>query len=219
MFVYKEADFISRAKGKSETSLAEWIDQHPDGISGQLRFAQYLVRAGFSVHTRAARITLYAMAMEQLSVSEQLALLLHEMRGEDCRFLDENNDPNPAVKWIGEPKTDVVSEACCFTVPSDYCAVLLESEKQAENICGFLDDAMRQCRQRENQAVLEPLQRRERNILREIRRLKDALAKHQIVTFGLVGDGAWDLDSSNYFDEPNPRFCSCQSDKNTSEAQ
>lgn len=95
MFCYKENRFVSQTHGKREDAGAQWIDTHPAGISAQLEFSCTLIRCGFSVCRREERISLFAMAAEQLSVSERLAMLLHDMRGDDSRYLDETSDPAP----------------------------------------------------------------------------------------------------------------------------
>ena len=100
MFCYKENRFVSQTHGKREDAGAQWIDTHPAGISAQLEFSCTLIRCGFSVCRREERISLFAMAAEQLSVSERLAMLLHDMRGDDSRYLDETTDPAPQAAWI-----------------------------------------------------------------------------------------------------------------------
>ena len=57
------------------------------------------------IQQRTARIALYAMAMEQLSVSEQFATLLHELRGEDVHHLDVEEDDIPQMAWIDAKST------------------------------------------------------------------------------------------------------------------
>ena len=75
MFCYKENRFVSQSRGKREDAGAQWIDTHPCGIAAQLELAHTLIRSGFSVCHREARITMYAMAAEQLSLCERLAEL------------------------------------------------------------------------------------------------------------------------------------------------
>ena len=86
--------------------------------------------------------------------------------------------------------------------------MLLESEKKTKYFLRFYEEALRNVRERENVIVLEELAKRQKNVVREIRRLIDALDRGEVLTFGLIGDGAWDIDSSNYFDEQIPRFFS-----------
>ena len=73
MFCYKENRFVSQSRGKREDAGAQWIDTHPCGIAAQLELAHTLIRSGFSVCHREARITMYAMAAEQLSLCERLS--------------------------------------------------------------------------------------------------------------------------------------------------
>ena len=96
MFCYKEAH-LSHLRAHPEEQLAQWLDAHAAGLDAQLDLSIQLVRAGFRIQQRTARIALYAMAMEQLSVSEQFATLLQELRGEDVHHLDVEEDDIPQM--------------------------------------------------------------------------------------------------------------------------
>ena len=205
MFCYKENRFVSQSRGKREDAGAQWIDTHPCGIAAQLELAHTLIRSGFGVCHREARITMYAMAAEQLSLCERLAELLHDMRGDDSRYMDESSDPAPQAAWITAEMPEGNAKQELF---QDYCGMLLESEKKTKHFLRFYEEALRNVRERENVIVLEELAKRQKNVVREIRRLIDALDRGEVLTFGLIGDGAWDSDSSNYFDEQIPRFFS-----------
>lgn len=204
MFCYKEMHNVSHLHGGYEEALAQWLDTHPDGLGMQLNFCMQLIRAGFSVQKRSARITLYAMAMEQLSVSERLAILLHEMRGEDARSIDVENDNIPSIAWIKEQDSQWNSEP----MPFDYNAVLRMSRERVQAVCDLLREALRRCDRRENCTILESLNKREENILRELQRLIDAANPEECADFHLGEDSAFDWNASNYFDEPNPQFFS-----------
>ncbi len=143
--------------------------------------------------------------LEQLSVSERLAMLLHDMRGDDSRYLDETSDPAPQAAWIVSGGQGEDRERPAF---QDYCGLLVESEKAAKEFLRLFEEARRHVRERENVILLEELMKRQKNIVREIGRLKEGTARGEVLTFGLTGDGAWDTDSSNYFDEQTPRFFS-----------
>lgn len=205
MFCYKENRFVSQTHGKREDAGAQWIDTHPAGISAQLEFSCTLIRCGFSVCRREERISLFAMAAEQLSVSERLAMLLHDLRGDDSRYLDETSDPASQAAWIVSGGQGEDRERPAF---QDYCGLLVESEKAAKEFLRLFEEARRHVRERENVILLEELMKRQKNIVREIGRLKEGTARGEVLTFGLTGDGAWDTDSSNYFDEQTPRFFS-----------
>jgi len=132
MFCYKENRFVSQTHGKREDAGAQWIDTHPAGISAQLEFSCTLIRCGFSVCRREERISLFAMAAEQLSVSERLAMLLHDMRGDDSRYLDETSDPAPQAAWIVSGGQGEDRERPAF---QDYCGCSWKARRPLRNSC------------------------------------------------------------------------------------
>ena len=187
MFCYKEAH-LSHLRAHPEEQLAQWLDAHAAGLDAQLDLSIQLVRAGFRIQQRTARIALYAMAMEQLSVSEQFATLLHELRGEDAHHLDVEEDDIPQMAWIGAKSEaeDQPQRQC----PFDYCALL--------------------CMSRQSLEAIVSLQEREDNIRKEIGRLLEAADPHACADFHLDTESAFDLHASNYFDKPNPHFFSAR---------
>ncbi|MFR9255761.1 MAG: hypothetical protein ACLVJ6_09820 [Merdibacter sp.] len=79
------------------------------------------MRAGFRIQQRTARIALYAMAMEQLSVSEQFATLLHELRGEDVHHLDVEEDDIPQMAWIDAKSEARISQNGSVPLITAHC--------------------------------------------------------------------------------------------------
>ena len=207
MFCYKE-QHLSHLRAHPEEQLAQWLDAHAAGLDAQLDLSIQLVRAGFRIQQRTARIALYAMAMEQLSVSEQFATLLHELRGEDVHHLDVEEDDIPQMAWIGAKSEaeDQPQRQC----PFDYCALLCMSRQSLEAIDSLLKEGAHRTKHRENQAILEQLQEREDNIRKEIGRLLEAADPHACADFHLGTESAFDLHASNYFDKPNPHFFSAR---------
>ena len=152
MFCYKVAH-LSHLRAHPEEQLAQWLDAHAAGLDAQLDLSIQLVRAGFRIQQRTARIALYAMAMEQLSVSEQFATLLHELRGEDVHHLDVEEDDIPQMAWIDAKSEaeDQPKRQC----PFDYCALLCMSRQSLEAIVSLLKEGAHRTKHRENQAIRE----------------------------------------------------------------
>lgn len=202
MFCYKEDQNVTRLHGCFEGKIVDWIKAHQEGIAAQAAFSFELIHSGFCVQARIPRITLFAIAMEQLSICEQLAILMHEMQGSDAQYLDHEEESIPQQICIDD---DHDEKNLQVKLADNYELLLMNSRQHIKQITAFFKEASRLVTEKNNRILFEALHQRELDLLWGIQHLMQQ--EHpETHPFQLSADQLFDARASNYFDEPNPRF-------------
>ena len=191
------------------------LDRQLKGCSSGLKQAAVYIRQSFMINNPTFHDIFMRLGARQISDMEVLSCIIHQMHGEDDRYYDESNDDTPVFEFI-KP---------CHT-QEEHCSCQPESEEEQHHVNNDLTAAvMRDMQYEEEQIhIYEELIRyiqddgadeafsylldSAKKAMDTLRNLLHILTTHtEMKDFG-EGDthNAWDLDTSNYFDKPNPTF-------------
>ncbi len=195
MFSYKEDCALSYKLDSCDQSTAHWLEKQEASVFHQLSFVFSLLRAGFFVSKRNARITLFTIAMEQLSVSEQFAMLIYVAQGKQIKDVDESICP------MQEQNKAQIFERNIECDPQAYSELLWESARQVEMIAALFQEGIDIETKKEVIIQLERLYQKEIEILCAIKRLLENECPMEEVLEALVH-------VSDSDDKPDPQFFS-----------
>lgn len=190
------------------------LDRQLGGCQEGLRQAMVYTRQAFMIHNPKFQELFLRMAARRMNDMEILAVLLHQMHGEDDRYYDESNDDTPVFELLRpssvrmEEKEEEHQEQQYHHVNDDLTAAVLrdiayeeENRNRYEQLIQYVEDDGAD-------RVFSYLKESGEKVLETLRNILKILTTHtEMKDFG-EGDthDAWDLDTSNYFDKPNPYF-------------
>lgn len=209
MFSYDEKLLYKVEIDRPDMKYYVLLDRNLQGCRDGLQQAIVYIRQGFMIHNPTFHNTFMQLATRKINDMEILSDLLHKMHGVDNRYYDESNDDTPAFELIQPLKQkEEKKQEEQHHVNNDLTAAVLrnlEYENKAyeiyEQLIHIIDD----------KGANKTFMYLKESVLQAIEILKnmlEILTNHEeIKDFG-EGDthNAWDLDTSNYFDKPNPIF-------------
>ena len=191
-----------------DPKLYEYMDHECGGCEKGLQLALLYLRQSFMIHNPTFHELFRRIAARRLSDMEVLAELLHHLHGEDDRYYDESNDDTPVFAFIPPCDQPTHKEIKQHHVNNDLSAALLCDIEEEQAYQTYYEQVLTKTKDEETKKVLTYLSESSAYVLQHLRTTLDILTTHdELKDFG-EGDmhNAWDLDTSNYFDKPNPYF-------------
>lgn len=191
------------------------LDRHLDGCRRGLKQANVYIAQSFMIHNKKFKDIFMRLGASQLSDMEVLSVLIHQMHGEDDRYYDESNDDTPAYEFI--LPCEEQKECCCHEdvthddqhhVNNDLTAAVLRDIRFEEQQVDLYEQLIQYVEDDGADRVFEYLKENAQKALDTLKNTLNILTTHtEMKDFG-EGDthNAWDLDTTNYFDKPNPIF-------------
>lgn len=153
--------------------------------------------------------------VQQISDMEVLSCIIHQMHGEDDRYYDESNDDTPVFEFIKPCHTQEEHCSCQpeseeeqHHVNNDLTAAVMRDMQYEEEQIHIYEELIRYIQDDGADEAFSYLLNSAKKAMDTLRNLLHILTTHtEMKDFG-EGDthNAWDLDTSNYFDKPNPTF-------------
>lgn len=214
MFLYDEKLPIHVQIIRPDMKYYLLLDRHLDGCKRGLKQASVYIAQSFMIHNSKFHDIFMRLGASQLSDMEVLSALIHQMHGEDDRYYDESNDDTPVFEFILPCEEE---QCCCHAkethedqhhVNNDLTAAVLRDIKFEEQQVKLYDQLIQYVQDDGADQVFEYLKKSAQQALDILKNTLEILTTHtEQKDFG-EGDmhNAWDLDTSNYFDKPNPTF-------------
>lgn len=184
------------------------LDRQLDGCKEGIEQASIYIRQAFMIHNQEFREIYMNLGASLLSDMEVLSSLIHQMHGEDDRYYDESNDDTPVFELIKTSKTVEKKTIAPQHVNNDLCASILHNVKFEEHRIQLYEKLLSYIKDEGASDVFFYLKENAQCALHTLNNLLLILNTNtEVKDFGL-GDShnAFDLDTSNYFDKPNPAF-------------
>lgn len=189
------------------------LDRQLEGCKEGLQQATVYIRQSFMIHDEAHREVFMKLGTRKITDMEVLAKLIHQMHGVDDRYYDESNDDSPAFALITplhDQKKDIhkKTEEEKHHVNNDVCAAIMRDIQFEEDEVKKYDTLIAYIKDDGANIALEYLKKSTQKTMNELRNLLHDLTIHgEVKDFGEGNThNAWDLDTSNAFDKPNPIF-------------
>ena len=185
------------------------LDRQLHGCEEGLRQAVCYIRQAFMMHNPKFSHIYMELAVMLLSDMEVLSDMLHQLHGVDDRYYDESNDDTPAFEVFAPCHQAAEKEKEEHHVNNDLTACVMRDidfEKKRVLLYEKLYHTFEA--DQEAQRVFSYLRKRGEEAYERLQNILTILSTHQEEKdFGL-GDShnAFDLDTGNYFDKPNPYF-------------
>lgn len=211
MFLYDKKTTFHMSQVKPNPILYEAVDNEFHGCLGGLDQAMLYIRQSFMIHNPTFKEIFLKLGAKRINDMEVLAELLHRLHGEDDRYYDESNDDTPVFECIPpciDKDDKTLHQEKKRHVNNDLTAALLgniQTEKEQLKVYQKLSAV---CEKDDSLEVFTYLKDSLEDSLKILKNTLDILTTHtELKDFG-EGDthDAWDLDTSNYFDKPNPYF-------------
>lgn len=208
MFQYEDTLPIQVQVIKPDARYYLLLDRQLQGCKLGLDQAAIYIRQAFMIHNQEFHDIYMRLAAKILSDMEILSQVIHQMHGEDDRYYDESNDDTPVFELIMPLDEANEKPKNSHHVNNDLSASVIQDiyfeEKQIQlydKLITYIDD------EGAKKAFTYIKENRTKS-LHTLQNLMTILTTHtETKDFGL-GDShnAFDLDTSNYFDKPNPTF-------------
>lgn len=187
------------------------LDRQLNGCKDGCEQAAVYIRQAFMIHNQKFHDIYMKLAADLLSDMEVLADLLHQMHGEDDRYYDESNDDTPDFELIKPCAYDVElksEEASQHHVNNDLTACVMRDMQFEEQRMELYEKLISYIADDGADAAFQYLKERSTEAFETLKNLLTILTTHtEMKDFGLAGShNEFDLDTSNYFDKPNPTF-------------
>lgn len=211
MFLYDEKKPFHSTQVKPDPILYEALDNELHGCLGELNQAMLYIRQSFMIHNLTFKEIFLKLGAKRISDMEVLADLLHKLHGEDDRYYDESNDDTPVFEFIppcAENKKKDIKQDKKSHVNNDLTAAIMENIHYEEEQVARYQKIATVCGKDDTFEVISYLKDSSQESLNILKNALEILTTHtEQKDFGL-GDthNAWDLDTANYFDKPNPYF-------------
>ncbi|MGX8851601.1 manganese catalase family protein [Amedibacillus sp. YH-ame10] len=207
MFIYEDKLPVEVHITRPNAQYYLLLDHQLQGCKSGLEQALVYIRQSFMIHNEEFHDVYMQLGAKLLNDMEVLSDVIHQMHGEDDRYYDESNDDTPVFEFIlpcGEEEKEKPIE---HHVNNDLTASVLRDMEfedarvhQYEQLVEFIQDEGAQ-------KVFCYLKENAQKSLQTLKNLMTILTTHtETKDFGLDGHNAFDLDTSNYFDKPNPTF-------------
>lgn len=216
MFSYEEKLPLQVAQVKPDPLLYELLDHQLHGCQNGLAQATVYMRQGFMIHNPKFHHTFLQLAVEKLNTMELLSDLLHQLHGEDDRYYDESNDDTPVFEFI-PPIHEFKSDGDVkHHVNNDLTAALMRDIADEEKQRTAYERLFEKTKDEATLEIFHYLKDCSDKVLKTLKTMLTILTTHtEEKDFGEGNmHDEWDLDTSNYFDKPNPYFFN-QTDKLT----
>lgn len=209
MFAYQGKKAFEVRNIHPSVQYYQLLDQQLHGCEGGLKQAMCYIRQAFMIHNPKFSHMYMELAVMLLSDMEVLSDMLHQLHGVDNRYYDESNDDTPAFEIIAPCHQSAEKEEEKHHVNNDLTACVMRDmdfEKKRVLLYEKLYHTVKE--DKEAQRAFSYLRKRGEEAYKILQNILTILSTHQEgKDFGL-GDShnAFDLDTGNYFDKPNPYF-------------
>ncbi|MEG1476002.1 MAG: hypothetical protein RSC10_09685 [Longicatena sp.] len=186
------------------------LDKHLKGCKEGTQQAQRYFQEALMIHNQEFYNIFMRLATRLFNEQEVLAKLIHLMHGVDDTFFDETNDDTPAFACIKEDKSKHQHSDLEQSIIQDLTAVVMYHIKFAKNQYIMYEQLLSVIHDEKAKNVLRYLKISSQEAFEILKNLLEILTTHtEIKEFGEGNSHeSWDLDTSNYFDKPNPTFIS-----------
>ena len=194
------------------------LDSTLHGTSAGLKQAMVYVRQAFMVHNQKFQQILMRLGAKQITDMEILAVLIHLEHGQDDRYYDESNDDTPVFAYImsEEEKENILKEhEEIHHVNNDLSAAILRDLEFEYARKELYEELIKKLKDEGAAKVFDYLVESTNKSIDLLKNTLNILTTHtELKEFG-EGDTheTWDLDTSNYFDKPNPYFLTPENKK------
>lgn len=189
------------------------LDHQLEGCREGLKQASVYIRQSFMIHNEKFHEVFMQLGASKITDMEVLAQMIHQMHGEDDRYYDESNDDTPVFEYIKPCKeqshaNNEASEQKQHHVNNDLSAAVMRNMQFEEKQIHLYEQLIRYIDDDGADIVFEYLKESSNKAFETLRNLLHILTEQaEVKDFGLgESHNAWDLDTSNYFDKPNPIF-------------
>lgn len=185
------------------------LDRNLQGCRDGLQQAIVYIRQGFMIHNPTFHDTFMQLAARKINDMEVLSDLLHKMHGVDDRYYDESNDDTPAFELIQPLKEDKdKNKEEEHHVNNDLTAAVLRNIEYENKVYAIYEKLIQIINDEGAKKTFLYLKESVQQAIEILKNILDILTNHEEVKDFGEGDthNAWDLDTSNYFDKPNPIF-------------
>lgn len=209
MFMYENKLPLDVSIDRPDPILYEMLDHERKGCARGLHQAMVYIRQSFMIHNQSFQDLFLRLGASRITDMEILSGLLHQLHGVDDRYYDESNDDTPAFEFI-KPCDDVdhgdIQEE--HHVNNDLTACVMRDIQFEEQQQDMYEKLIEKTQDQGARHVLNYLKKNCEKSMDVLKNLLTILTTHtEMKDFG-EGDthNAWDYDTSNYFDKPNPYF-------------
>lgn len=211
MFIYENTQPYVVRITRPDFQYYLLLDRELRGCEDGCRQAGVYVRQAFMIHNEEFHDIYMRLAARLLSDMEVLAKLLHQMHGEDDRYYDESNDDTPdfeLIKPCGCKKENDVQQRETHHVNNDLTACVLRDMQYEQGRMDLYTKLIAQIADDGADEAFHYLKESANKSYQTLHNLLTILTTHtEMKDFGLAGShNEFDLDTSNYFDKPNPTF-------------
>lgn len=211
MFLYDDLQPIEVQLDRPDPQTYFLLDQKLQGTTLGLHQAMVYMRQAFMIHNKTFYEIFMRLSAKEMTHMELLAKLLHLQHGEDDRYLDESNDDTPVFEYI-MPTQDDMKTTTTFDEPkhvnNDLTAAVMSDLTFEEGRKILYDALAKDLEDRGAKTLFEYLSDSTQKSIDVLKNTLEILTTH--VERKEFGEGdtheTWDLDTSNYFDKPNPYF-------------
>lgn len=188
--------------------LYEYLDHECGGTEEGLQLAMLYLRQSFMIHNETFHDLFRRLAARRLSDMEILAELLHCLHGEDDRYYDESNDDTPVFEFIPPCTTKTNKKPKQHHVNNDLSAALICDLEEEKSYHKHYEQLLNMSKDEGTKKVVQYLLDSSNYVINHLKTTLQILTTHtEQKDFGEGNmHDAWDLDTSNYFDKPNPYF-------------
>lgn len=211
MFIYDTKLPIEIKIDRPDPESYFLLDSILHGTSTGLKQAMVYVRQAFMIHNETFQQIFMRLGAKQMSDMEILAVLIHLEHGEDDRYYDESNDDTPVFEYImsDEEKEKILKEhEEIHHVNNDLSAAIMRDLEFEYTRKELYEELKKKLKDQEASKVFTYLIESTCKSIDVLKNTLHILTTHtEMKEFG-EGDTheSWDLDTSNYFDKPNPYF-------------
>lgn len=210
MFIYQPEHAYNVQITRPDMKYYLLLDRQLQGCHRGLQQATVYIRQSFMIHNPDFSNIFMRLGARCVNDMEVLSALIHQMHGEDDRYYDESNDDTPAFSFIDpcESKNKDDDEQQQHHVNNDLTAAIMRDMEYEEEQLHLYVELIQYIQDDGANKAFSYLKESAQKAFDTLRNLLHILTTHtETKDFGL-GDShnAWDLDTSNYFDKPNPVF-------------
>lgn len=184
------------------------LDRDLQGCKAGLKQASVYMQQAYMIHNKEFHDDFMHLGISLLNDMEVLATIIHLFHGEDDRYYDESNDDTPVFELIKPLTNSDNQENDKHHVNNDLTAALLRDIQFEENRKKTYNQILVYLEDEKAKEVFTYLREQSKAAASTLKNILTILTTHtEIKDFGEGNThNAWDLDTSNYFDKPNPTF-------------
>lgn len=211
MFLYDETKQQNVRVVRPDPETYFLLDATLHGTGDGLKQAMVYIRQAFMIHNETFHHIFMRLGANLLNDMERLAMLLHKEHGEDDRYYDESNDDTPVYEYILSSKDrEELQEQHeeLHHVNNDLTAAVMRNMEYEEKRIALYEHLISEIKDDGVKQFFKELQDSANSSFETLKNTLHILTTHtELKEFGEGNTHeAWDLDTSNYFDKPNPYF-------------